>query len=100
MDTTRIVKVSAEDKPAATTANALRIDDGTDEADRETTPTFRFFHLPRELRDEIYDLVAESAHTKYYDMVFEANKQPKRPRMSPEAARNLTPSPPTLPNAE
>ena len=77
MDATRIAKVSAESKPATTTANNFRIDDGTDEADCRTAARFPFFHLPRELRDEIYDLVAVSARTTYYDIVLEANRQPR-----------------------
>jgi len=58
MDTTRILNVSAEDKTAGTTANTLRVNNGTDEADRRTAARSPFFRLPRELRDEIYDYVA------------------------------------------
>jgi hypothetical protein len=63
----------ATDNAKTTVAvNVLRDKKGADAA---TAP---FFHLPRELRDEVYDLVALSAHTTYYDITLEANKQPRK----------------------
>ena len=67
MDTTSTANVCAEDQPATAAANTLRMDDGTGEADRRTAFTFPVFHLLRELRDEIYDLVVLNARTTYYD---------------------------------
>ena len=37
-----------------------------------------FFQLPRELRDEICDLVVLKPRTTYYNIALEANKQPKK----------------------
>lgn len=65
MDTTSIADFKPEEQPATAAANTLCIDNGTDEADRRTASTFPFFHLPREFRDEIYNLVAMDARTTY-----------------------------------
>jgi hypothetical protein len=78
MDTGRIAKAGAEDEPAGTTASTLRVNNGTGEADRRTAARSPFFRLPRKPRDEIYDYVALSARTTYYDIALEANKQPQK----------------------
>lgn len=72
VDITSIAKVGAKDKPAATTANALCIDDGIDEADHRTAARFPFFELPRGLSDEIYDLVTMCEETLYCDITLTA----------------------------
>lgn len=59
--------------------NVPRDKEGGDKENLAITPaTAPFFRLPRELRDQIYDLVALSARTTYYDITLEANKQPEK----------------------
>lgn len=73
MDATSITNVNAEKKPTATVANALRIDDGTGEVDDTTATISPFFRLPRELRDEIYELAALSEETLYCNITLRAD---------------------------
>ena len=73
MDATSITNVNAEEKPTATVANAPRIDDGTGEADDTAATISPFFRLPRELRDEIYELAALSEETLYCNITLRAD---------------------------
>ena len=68
MNTTNVANVGAENDPTDSTTSMSRIHEATDEADQTTAAIPPFFRLPRELRDEIYDLVALSEQTLYCDI--------------------------------
>ncbi|KAM0711123.1 hypothetical protein Q7P35_001862 [Cladosporium inversicolor] len=75
-----MAEIDQTDNATTTVAtNVLHDKEGADKEDLAVTPaTAPFFRLPRELRDEVYDLVALSARTTYYDITLEANKQPEK----------------------
>jgi hypothetical protein len=73
MDTTSTASSDAEHQPTATIANILRVDDATDKRDRTDTNAPPFFRLPRELRDEIYELATLSEGKFYYDITLRAD---------------------------
>jgi hypothetical protein len=78
MDAISITNINAEAKRTATVANALRIDDGTGETVETAATIPPFFRLPRELRDEIYDLAALEAKTFFYDITLRADMPPQK----------------------
>lgn len=75
--------VDTTNKATTTVAtNVQREEEGAKKRDltaaAATAATFPFFRLPRELRDEIYDRVACSARTTFYEITLEANKPPRK----------------------
>lgn len=70
-------------------ASDLLIKDPTVKTNRTTAATPPFFRLPRELRDQIYDLVALSENTIYYDIALQVGEPPqKRISVARDASRS------------
>jgi len=59
-------------------ANALRIDSGTNTSGRTWTAATPFFRLPREIRDEIYQLASLGERTIYYEIALGADEPPQK----------------------
>lgn len=67
-----------EHKPIVAITDTLRTEDGPNEEDRTVPGTGPFFRLPRELRDEIYNLAALGEDTIYYDIALKADEPPQK----------------------
>jgi hypothetical protein len=65
-------------KSTAVAAPLLRTNNAATEVYRAASATVPFFRLPRELRDEIYDLVALSEDTTYYDIILTSDEQSRK----------------------
>lgn len=84
MNTTSTANVDAMNTLTATAANTLRINDNANPSP--------FFRLPRELRDEIYDLVAMDEQTLYRDVTLRSDEPAQKTTYADRGVGNTFPN--------